>query len=92
MSISTGLIALVALAYMAILFAIAFYGDRRSATVSPRMRSTVYSLSLAVYCSSWTFFGSVGQAAEQIWSFLPIYIGPILLLDYQQAREHHLNR
>ena len=80
MSISTGLIALVALAYMAVLFAIAFYGDRRGTSVSPRMRSTIYSLSLAVYCSSWTFFGSVGQAAEQIWSFLPIYIGPILLL------------
>ena len=80
MSISTGLIALVALAYMATLFAIAFYGDRRGTTISPRMRSTIYSLSLAVYCSSWTFFGSVGQAAEQIWSFLPIYIGPILLL------------
>lgn len=82
MSISTGLIALVALGYMAILFAIAFYGDRSSTTISPRMRSTVYSLSLAVYCSSWTFFGSVGQAAEQIWSFLPIYVGPILLLTF----------
>ena len=82
MSISTGLVALVALAYMALLYAIAFYGDRRGTTVSPRMRSTVYSLSLAVYCSSWTFFGSVGQAAEQIWSFLPIYIGPILLLTF----------
>jgi len=62
------------------LFAIAFYGDRRSTTVSPRMRSTVYSLSLAVYCSSWTFFGSVGQAAEQIWVLFTHYIGPILLL------------
>ena len=82
MSVSTGLIALVALGYMAILFAIAFYGDRRTTPMSPRMRSTVYSLSLAVYCSSWTFFGSVGQAAEQIWSFLPIYIGPILLLTF----------
>lgn len=82
MSISTGLVALVALVYMALLFAIAFYGDRSGTTVSPRMRSTVYSLSLAVYCSSWTFFGSVGQAAEQIWSFLPIYIGPILLLTF----------
>lgn len=82
MSISPGLIALVALGYMAILFAIAFYGDRLGTNVSPRMRSTVYSLSLAVYCSSWTFFGSVGQAAEQIWSFLPIYIGPILLLTF----------
>ncbi|UST97034.1 hybrid sensor histidine kinase/response regulator [Pseudomonas siliginis] len=80
MSLSTGLIAVVALAYMAIMFAIAFYGDRRSTPLPPRVRAWVYSLSLAVYCTSWTFFGAVGQAAEQLWSFLPIYLGPILLL------------
>ncbi|MBB3243416.1 Na+/proline symporter/CheY-like chemotaxis protein [Pseudomonas sp. Tn43] len=80
MSLSIGLIATVALAYMAILFAIAFYGDRRSTPLPPRVRAWVYSLSLAVYCTSWTFFGAVGQAAEQLWSFLPIYLGPILLL------------
>ncbi len=79
MSLSGGLIALVALTYMAILFSIAFYGDRR-APLSPRLRAWVYSLSLAVYCTSWTFFGAVGQAAGQLWSFLPIYLGPILLL------------
>ncbi|BAN46982.1 PAS domain-containing hybrid sensor histidine kinase/response regulator [Metapseudomonas resinovorans] len=80
MSLSSGLIATVAFLYMAILFAIAFYGDRRSAPLSPRMRAWVYSLSLAVYCTSWTFFGAVGQAAGQVWNFLPIYLGPILLL------------
>ena len=80
MSLSIGLIATVALAYMAILFAIAFYGDRRSTPLPPRVRAWVYSLSLAVYCTSWTCFGAVGQAAEQLWSFLPIYLGPILLL------------
>jgi len=80
MSLSGGLIALVALSYMAVLFAIAFYGDRNRNSMSPRIRAWVYSLSLAVYCTSWTFFGAVGQAAEQLWSFLPIYLGPILLL------------
>ncbi len=80
MSLSSGLIAVVALAYMAIMFAIAFYGDRRSTPLPPRVRAWVYSLSLAVYCTSWTFFGAVGQAAEQLWAFLPIYLGPILLL------------
>ncbi|TRO14317.1 sensor histidine kinase [Ectopseudomonas mendocina] len=80
MSLSPGLIAAVALIYMAILFAIAFYGDRRSAPMPPKVRAWVYSLSLAVYCTSWTFFGAVGQAAEQLWSFLPIYLGPIILL------------
>ena len=49
MTLSGGLIAAVALVYMAILFAIAFYGDRNSASMSPRLRPWVYSLSLAVY-------------------------------------------
>lgn len=80
MSLSTGLIASVALAYMVLLFTIAFYGDRRGHAMSPRVRALVYSLSLAVYCTSWTFFGTVGQAAESLWSFLPVYLGPILLL------------
>ncbi|PVZ13938.1 MULTISPECIES: PAS domain-containing hybrid sensor histidine kinase/response regulator [unclassified Pseudomonas] len=80
MTLSSGLIAVVALAYMAIMFAIATWGDRRSAPLPPRLRAWVYSLSLAVYCTSWTFFGAVGQAAEQLWAFLPIYLGPILLM------------
>ncbi|WP_339487221.1 hybrid sensor histidine kinase/response regulator [Pseudomonas sp. EL_65y_Pfl2_R95] len=80
MSLSGGLIAAVALTYMAVLFAIAFYGDRRRKPLSPKIRAWVYSLSLTVYCTSWTFFGAVGQSAEQLWSFLPIYIGPTLLL------------
>ncbi|WP_407311489.1 NahK/ErcS family hybrid sensor histidine kinase/response regulator [Pseudomonas sp. nanlin1] len=80
MSLSSGLIAAVALAYMAVMFAIAFYGDRRRTPLPPRVRAWVYSLSLAVYCTSWTFFGAVGQAAEQLWAFLPIYLGPILLM------------
>lgn len=80
MSLSSGLIAAVALLYMAVLFSIAFYGDRRSAPMPPRARALMFSLSLAVYCTSWTFFGAVGQAAGQIWAFLPIYLGPILLM------------
>lgn len=80
MAISISLLAAVAFGYMAILFAIAFYGDRRKAPLHPRVRIAVYSLSLAVYCSSWTFFGAVGQASGQLWSFLPIYLGPTLLL------------
>ena len=80
MTLSSGLIAAVTLIYMAILFAIAFYGDRRATPMPPRVRAWVYSLSLAVYCTSWTFFGAVGQAAEQLWSFLPIYLGPIIIL------------
>ena len=44
MSLSSGLIAAVALVYMAIMFAIAFYGDRRTTSLPPRVRAWVYSL------------------------------------------------
>jgi Na+/proline symporter/CheY-like chemotaxis protein/anti-sigma regulatory factor (Ser/Thr protein kinase) len=79
MSFSSGLIAAIFLAYMALLFGIAFYGERRP-TLSPRLGAWVFSLSLAVWCTSWTFFGAVGQAAMDLWSFVPIYLGPALLM------------
>jgi Na+/proline symporter/nitrogen-specific signal transduction histidine kinase len=70
----------VALGYMGLLFAIAYYGDQRS----ERGRSIisnpyVYALSMAVYCTAWTFYGSVGRAATDGLGFLPIYIGPTLM-------------
>lgn len=73
------LLLLVALAYLAMLFAIAWWGDQRTAPMSPRIRVLVYSLALGVYCTSWTFYGAVGNAAAAGWAFLPIYLGPILL-------------
>ena len=79
MMLSAGLVASAFLIYMACLFAIAFWGDRQTGEFNPRLRVWVYSLSLAVWCTSWTFFGAVGMAAGQIWDFLPIYIGPVIL-------------
>src|SRR5690606_19146856 len=79
MMLSAGLVASAFLIYMACLFAIAFWGDRQTGEFNPRVRVWVYSLSLAVWCTSWTFFGAVGMAAGQIWDFLPIYIGPVIL-------------
>tara|TARA_R110000850_G_scaffold31638_12_gene86764 strand:+ start:18333 stop:21815 length:3483 start_codon:yes stop_codon:yes gene_type:complete len=73
------LVASIFLLYMALLFAIAFWGDRQTSEFNPRLRVWVYSLSLAVWCTSWTFFGAVGMAADQLWNFLPIYIGPVIL-------------
>ncbi len=71
------------LGYVAVLFAVAWHGDRMARRHSPgrwtRGRPVVYALSLAVYCTSWTFYGSVGLAARTGYNFLPIYIGPILL-------------
>ncbi len=70
----------VSVGYVGLLFAVAWYGDRRP--LYPQhswLRPMVYSLALAVYCSSWTFYGAVGTAASTGWGFLPIYLGPILL-------------
>jgi Na+/proline symporter/nitrogen-specific signal transduction histidine kinase len=67
-------------AYLGLLFAIAHWGDRRAAAGrSVIARPSVYALSLAVYATSWTFYGSVGRAASSGVGFLPIYLGPTLM-------------
>jgi Na+/proline symporter len=69
-----------ALAYLGFLFAVAHYGDRQARLRKHTSgRPVIYALSLAVYCTSWTFFGSVGLAATGGFDFLPVYIGPIIL-------------
>ncbi|HEY8586808.1 MAG TPA: PAS domain-containing hybrid sensor histidine kinase/response regulator [Rhodanobacter sp.] len=70
----------VSLLYVGLLFGVAYAGDRRPLYPrQPRLRPIIYSLALAVYCSSWTFFGAVGTAARDGLAYLPIYLGPILL-------------
>ena len=66
-------------AYLLVLFAIAWWGDKRAAVGRSLIASPwVYALSMAVYCTAWTYFGSVGRAASGgVW-FLPIYLGPTL--------------
>ncbi|WP_257283534.1 PAS-domain containing protein [Endozoicomonas sp. SESOKO1] len=73
------ILALIATVYVACLFLAAWFGDYRGASFRKRWQSFIYCLSLAVYCTSWTFFGAVGQASENLWSFIPIYLGPILV-------------
>ena len=71
---------LIALAYMALLFAIAWVGDKKRIARNHRnIQAAIYSLSLAVYCTSWTFYGAVGSATTTGWGYLPIYLGPALL-------------
>jgi len=71
----------VALTYIGLLFAVASYGDHISARRKPgARRPVIYALSLAVYCTSWTFFGSVGLAAHAGFDFLTIYIGAGLMI------------
>jgi len=71
----------VALGYIGLLFLVASYGDRiRRISRAGRTRLLIYPLSLAIYCTSWTFFGSVGLASHTGYEFLTIYIGPVLML------------
>ncbi|MDZ7854043.1 MAG: NahK/ErcS family hybrid sensor histidine kinase/response regulator [Halomonas sp.] len=71
----------VSLLYISVLFAIAWRGDRHAREHgASRRRPVIYSLALAIYCTSWTFHGAVGQAATAGWSFASIFVGPILTL------------
>ncbi len=69
-----------AFGYIGFLFLIASYGDRLSPFERSRASAFIYPLSLAIYCTSWTFFGSVGFATRTSIDFLAIYIGPILMI------------
>ena len=71
----------IALGYIGLLFVVASYGDRlRQIARGDRSRLLIYPLCLAIYCTSWTFFGSVGLASKSGFDFLTIYIGPILMI------------
>jgi Na+/proline symporter/CheY-like chemotaxis protein len=70
----------IALAYIGLLFLVASYGDRMRIARGASSRLLIYPLSLAIYCTSWTFFGSVGLASRAGLDFLTIYIGPMLML------------
>jgi Na+/proline symporter/signal transduction histidine kinase/CheY-like chemotaxis protein len=73
-----------ALLNICLLFAVAWFTDRKKnklalATRNPARASIIYALTLGVYCSSWTFYGAVGSATAAPWSHAPIYLGPIFL-------------
>jgi len=70
----------VSLLYLGLLFAIAYYGDKRADEGRSLANNPyIYALSIAVYCTSWTYYGSVGRAASSGLDFLPIYLGPTLI-------------
>ncbi len=72
----------IALVYSVGLFALAVAGDRGRIRLNPTHTALVYGLSLAVYATSWTFYGAVGTAVAGGLEFLPIYLGPILLFTF----------
>ena len=68
------------LAYLSVLFLVAYYAEKKEKEGKSIVSNPyVYALSLAVYCTSWTFYGSVGKAATSGFSFLTIYLGPTLI-------------
>src|ERR1700760_1872244 len=69
-----------AFGYIGFLFFVASYGDRLSLLQRGRASLYIYPLSLAIYCTSWTFFGSVGFATRTSTDFLAIYVGPIVMI------------
>lgn len=76
---SWGFIFLLSVAYLLLLFGIAIVVERRANKNSMTINAYSYSLSLAVYCTAWTFYGSIGRAANSGIEFLAIYIGPTLI-------------
>ena len=83
--------------YIALLFICAFYGEKHASRLSTRGRMLMFSLTLGVYCSSWTFYGATGAAVREGIIFLPIYLGPLLFVavGYDiwrrlgRVRQHH---
>ncbi|MBC5863781.1 sensor histidine kinase [Flavobacterium turcicum] len=75
---SIGLLLILAL-YLSILFFIAYWSEKRNHSKWTN-NPYVYSFSLAVYCTAWTYYGSIGVAAESGLGYLPIYVGPILVV------------
>src|ERR1700758_2144554 len=69
-----------AFGYIGFLFLVASYGDRLSPDQRGRASGLIYPLSLAIYCTSWTYFGSVGSAPRTSIEFLAIYVGPVLMI------------
>ncbi len=79
LSLDTWLITFLSIAYLALLFVVAYWGQNQSVS-NWRCKPWVYSLSLGVSCSSWAFYGTVGQAATTGAWLAPIYIGTILCI------------
>jgi Na+/proline symporter/CheY-like chemotaxis protein len=73
-------VVVIAFAYLGLLFGVASYGDRVRIARGATSRRLIYPLSLAIYCTSWTFFGSVGVASHSGLDFLAIYIGPLAMV------------
>lgn len=76
---ATWQLVLLSLSYICLLFAIAFLGDKYRHRLARKWQPFIYAMTLGVYCTSWSFLGTTGQASTNFLSHLPIYLGPILI-------------
>lgn len=80
MDLSLNLLIALSLIYVAFLFLVAFAGERQAARGGGWLRGpAIYTLSLSIYCTAWTFYGAVGYAARSGLEFMTIYLGPTLV-------------
>ncbi len=79
--LSTGTLIAAGLVWVGLLFAVALLGERRAGAFAP-LWPWVYALSLAVYCTSWTFYGTVAQATAHGWLVPPTFVGTVLLFAF----------
>src|SRR5690625_2299261 len=75
--LTVGVVVAAALLWLGVLFAAALYGERHPQAFAGQWRH-VYALSLAVHCTSWTFYGTITQAARHGWPLPPTFLGAIL--------------
>lgn len=82
MSTHAFVVLIAAIGYLLALYGMAAIGDRVAQThaLGPRWRACMHGLALGVYCSTWTVFGAIGTASREGWGYLPIYLGPLLVL------------
>ncbi|MFY7730368.1 MAG: hypothetical protein ACOVRN_12680 [Flavobacterium sp.] len=66
--------------YLALLFFVAHWAEKKANSSRWTNNPYVYALSLAVYCSAWTYYGSIGVAAKSGLTYLPIYLGPVIIV------------
>ncbi|OKY25095.1 PAS-domain containing protein [Thalassotalea sp. PP2-459] len=70
---------LISISYIGLLFIIAYLGDKYRHRLAKQAQKYIYALSLGVYCTSWSFLGTTGQASSNFLSHIPIYLGPIII-------------
>jgi len=83
--VAAWIVAVLALLYVTGLFGIANWAERHASDqLLRKYGGLIYSLALAVYCTSWTYYGAVGSAISSGWDYVPIYLGPLLVFVFCQ--------